>query len=487
MEQEFQNQPVIVRYDNLLNEQTRLNQLSGKEQDLFFSIIGEFIRLNQDAKKKTLNIRIKELDVKRICGMTSANNNVNQEKLSEMLKHVSEIALTTLFTIRKYETDPETGEIIYDENNKPIYGKETQQIFHAFFEGKDKKDISVKLNPEAQRYFFGFLLGNFTQFFLESYISMSAKHAKSLYRQLLNGKNALNGHWEPSKKELMNWFGLKDNNGLKRFLKSLPTYTQQVLNTGDFVSLNYQYIYGTEKGNPIKQFRFKYELKPNRMDIIAKLHEKAELMSLLSPVYLRTIIETPTEKTIKKEPCICPHCQGKVYRMKTDEGYVFLCENNAENHLGTGQCTHNPTKGINYQQLWNDAVDKEEIYKKESSKKAAKSQTPEPITPHTSSTPNIPTEKEVKEFFESFLNEKGISSPVDYEDFYDYYESKGWMDNKDPIINWKARAKMWIRRQVRFNAENGVREKTTEENEEIDYEAKRRQVMQDFRDAGWSV
>lgn len=488
MEQESKNSSLIIRYDNLLNEQTRLNELSGKEQDLFFSIVGEFIRLNQDSKKSILSIRIKELDVKRICGMTTAQNNMNQANLSKMLQHVSEVALTSLFKIRKYETDPETGEIIYDENGKPIYGKETQQIFHAFFEGKNKKDITVTLNPEAQRYFFGFLLGNFTQFFLKSYISMSAKHAKALYRQLLNGKNALNGYWQPSKKELMTWFGINNENNLKWFMKKLPVYIDQVLNTGDFISLKYQLIYGTEKGHPIKQFLFTYKLKPNRMEIIEKIEQKSLLMEAAIPVYLRTIEETPKKRTIKKSPCLCSVCKGEVYRLKTNDGNIFLCENNAAYHLGTAQCKNDLTKEINQQQIWNDAIDKEESFEKKKNINDLPQVLPTKESRATAKTetPRIPQTKEVQEYFKKYMKEKNIMNSIDYEDFYDYYQSVGWMKNKDPITDWQALARLWIKRQLRFIKQDGYTPIPNEPAEE-DYETKRERVMQEFKNAGWPV
>ena len=38
----------IVKYDNLLNQEYRLNQLTGSEQDLFFAIVAEFNKANKD-------------------------------------------------------------------------------------------------------------------------------------------------------------------------------------------------------------------------------------------------------------------------------------------------------------------------------------------------------------------------------------------------------------------------------------------------------
>ena len=48
MEKNKSEEGKIVQYDNLLNEEYRLNRLTGTEQDLFFAIVSEFNRVNRE-------------------------------------------------------------------------------------------------------------------------------------------------------------------------------------------------------------------------------------------------------------------------------------------------------------------------------------------------------------------------------------------------------------------------------------------------------
>ena len=75
----------IVKYDNLLNQEYRLNQLTGSEQDLFFAIVAEFNKANKDRTPENpiLGIEIPEKDIKKYAGLSTASTNVNYEKLKE--------------------------------------------------------------------------------------------------------------------------------------------------------------------------------------------------------------------------------------------------------------------------------------------------------------------------------------------------------------------------------------------------------------------
>jgi len=64
-----------------------------------------------------------------------------------------------------------------------------------------------------------------------------------------------------------------------------------------------------------------------------------------------------------------------------------------------------------------------------------------------------PTHAQVKECF--FMSRKiGWSDTrcvVEATNFFDHYESIGWMVNNQPIKNWQARARKWINNEKEFN------------------------------------
>ena len=60
-----------------------------------------------------------------------------------------------------------------------------------------------------------------------------------------------------------------------------------------------------------------------------------------------------------------------------------------------------------------------------------------------------PSLQEVKDYF---LTINGTNT--DAECFYDYFTSNGWRTGKNPIKDWKAAARNWMRRKSEFNTTN---------------------------------
>ena len=119
-----------------------------------------------------------------------------------MLFHIKMFTLTTLFNMKGFQRDPVTNEPVYDENHNLIPGVYTEAIFTSFFEGDKKKNIVIRMNPNAAAMFYHFNHGNFTQFFLKHHTKLKSKHSKTIYRQMLHGKNALKGSFVISKENL---------------------------------------------------------------------------------------------------------------------------------------------------------------------------------------------------------------------------------------------------------------------------------------------
>ena len=58
----------------------------------------------------------------------------------------------------------------------------------------------------------------------------------------------------------------------------------------------------------------------------------------------------------------------------------------------------------------------------------------------------VPAIEIVKDYFSTI---KGI--PTDAECFFDYFTANGWRTGKNPIKDWKAAARNWMRRKSEFN------------------------------------
>ena len=58
---------------------------------------------------------------------------------------------------------------------------------------------------------------------------------------------------------------------------------------------------------------------------------------------------------------------------------------------------------------------------------------------------------EIEEYFKTYMSERAISIPIDPEEFYDYYTAIGWTLNRNPIVDWQACARLWVRRAVKYN------------------------------------
>lgn len=84
-----------------------------------------------------------------------------------------------------------------------------------------------------------------------------------------------------------------------------------------------------------------------------------------------------------------------------------------------------------------------------------------PQTPKETNPPIIPQEEEGKkertkifkkptiEEVEAYIKEKGYA--IDAEEFWYFYESKGWMIGKNKMKNWKAACTTWLKKQMKTN------------------------------------
>ena len=60
-----------------------------------------------------------------------------------------------------------------------------------------------------------------------------------------------------------------------------------------------------------------------------------------------------------------------------------------------------------------------------------------------------PSVDEIKIYCDEYCQEKhGVNSLIDAQDFFDFYESKGWVVGKSPMKDWKAAVRTWINKRV---------------------------------------
>lgn len=440
MEKSKSEEGKIVQYDNLLNEEYRLNRLTGTEQDLFFAIVSEFNRVNRERTPEDplLGIELPERVVKAYAGLNQAHTNVNYEKLKTMLFHIKMFTLTTLFNMKGFQRDPVTNEPVYDENHNLIPGVYTEAIFTSFFEGDKKKNIVIRMNPNAAAMFYHFNHGNFTQFFLKHHTKLKSKHSKTIYRQMLHGKNALKGSFVISKENLKLLIGYNTQNGFKKFQKSLPGYLEDIRGTGDFIYINApQWIKG--KMGKILSLEIQYRLNPTRMKAVQKMTlADMILQGKITPIYERKT-ETENGKTwVHKSPMYCPNCGSRVYAYITKKGEKqYLCENSVYWNLGEKNCK---TERLPLENIWIEHMDRE--------------------TETSSTSFQKPTIKEIKNYGQSWMEKNSIHKPIDYDAFYDYYESVGWKQKGTPILQWEPLLRNWIRRQKTYTSSVKERTKT---------------------------
>lgn len=436
----------IIKYDNQFNEQKSFNKLTGKEQDLFFAIILCLVYQNRNNDSPILQILIKPDRVKKMAGLNNRSKHYNDIAIKAMLDQLSTVANGITFKLTNYEKD-ENNEIIKDEQGNPIPFTNRESIFakFAYSEIKDKDPyVLVRLKKEAAHYFFNITEG-FTQFFYENYIKISSRYGKAIYRELLNGSNALKGEWDVDVEELADWLNITKRNTFKRFRKNLKNYIAEILKTDDFKQISIEYIYATKKGRKaLTRIKFKYQLNPKRMHKLEKTIYSPEYnQEKLVPINLRIV----QNKQVTKEPYHCPKCKGQVYSYTTKFGEkITLCQNSEKYNLGTHKCRYqNFKEDLKTKSLWIDDIDKEENLNP--NKKAQKKKDIVPFIP--------PTVEEAQNYIDSYKLQKNCTLHINAESFIDHYEATDWKrKGGTQITNWHPLARNWVRTAEEYAKQN---------------------------------
>lgn len=432
----------VIKYDNQFNEQKNFNKLTGKEQDLFFAIILCLVYQNRSNNGQILQILIEPERVKKMAGLNNRTKHYTNTTIKAMLNKLSTIANGITFTLTSYEKD-EYNQIINDEKGNPIPFTNVESIFDKFAYSETNHDapyVLVRLKKDAAHYFFNITEG-FTQFFYENYIKISSRYGKAIYRELLNGSNALKGEWDIDVEELADWLNITKRNTFKRFRKNLKKYIAEILRTDDFKEINVEYIYATKRGKKsLTRIKFKYRLNPKRMHKIENTIYSPEYnQDKLVPINLRIV----QNKQVTKEPYLCPACKGQVYSFTTKFGEkLTLCKNSEKYNLGTHKCRYqNFKEDLKNKNLWIEDTDKEEDLN--TNPKSSKTKEAKPFIP--------PTVEEAQQYIDSYKLQKNYTINIDAENFIDHYEATSWKKkNGMQITNWQPLARTWVRNAEQY-------------------------------------
>lgn len=363
--EQLKEQVKIVRYDNLMNIQKKFNALSPAEQDIFFMICAQFNSINgrkKEREKLTYNITLKSDTVRKAAGYTG-NKRMSSQKFIAMLNHLGHFIMTSDYTARCFLKD-EKGAYKLDEKGKPIFGTVHTVLFSTFYVG-DNGILDINLNERALHMFSGFLRGNYTEFYLKSFRSLKSKYAKAIFRKLLEGKNAIQGSWIPTRNEFNDWLNIKNLSTEKKFYKSFENYINEIRATNDFDFLQVEKIYDINKrGKPLKKIKFEYRINKFRMKEM-KITQDDTLENKLIPAYKKIIQLHENKVKISKKPIMCPYCGGHMFFYEKNGKKNFVCDNDASMKLGNQKCTERKKAPVNSNELWNEQKDKEgEFYLK---------------------------------------------------------------------------------------------------------------------------
>lgn len=311
----------IVKYDNQFNF-SNFGTLKSVEQNVFMAILAKIYR------KKETGVVISFDDLRQWSFLIQGKNYTKQE-CNKIFSNFSEKIFSILFKVEK-----EDGKLEF----MPMFVKWT--VSPTF------ETSVIELNPYFASYFFGIPEGKgFTQFFLDKFVIIKSKYAKTLFRMFHQN---FSGKWIigiDEYRKIMDFpKSYRSNNILVRTKKML----KEIEETGYFSNIELKHTTCLGKGRAIKDLIFTYSL--NRIKFI-------ELKDLNNKLNYQTVKEEKTKlnqkikynkdglpyMTAEEEKYIeekkCPKCGSKVVkRQVTDKTkntfgqWYEKCENNDKNN-----------------------------------------------------------------------------------------------------------------------------------------------------------
>ena len=256
---------IMVRYDSQFDKISKFNQLNGKTQNLFFSIMTEISRQRRNSNLHERYL-LKFLDVRRLAGLTTARGSASQDVLNQMLNdiniklcefiHITQIRRRKIYLNYQKINLPLPANFVWVQDDMVNNFKEVY--------------LDITITPKAETLFFTLNESrNMTQFPLNHYVSISKKFAKAIYRQLLDPIHADVGEYRTTVEKFITDIGANHIGYVK---KILPKILGQLRKTGDFESI-YCHTYSDEKQNS-EIIRFRYSLVSKKETVCTEFIEE---------------------------------------------------------------------------------------------------------------------------------------------------------------------------------------------------------------------
>ena len=260
---------IMVRYDSQFDKISKFNQLNGKTQNLFFSIMTEISRQRRNSNLHERYL-LKFLDVRRLAGLTTARGSASQDVLNQMLNdiniklcefiHITQIRRRKIYLNYQKINLPLPANFVWVQDDMVNNFKEVY--------------LDITITPKAETLFFTLDKSrNMTQFPLNHYVSISKKFAKAIYRQLLDPVHADVGEYRATVEKFMTDIGANNIGYVK---KIMPKILGELKKTGDFEPYICYRFYFDEKLNS-EVICFRYDLISNTPAVCNNILEKSPL------------------------------------------------------------------------------------------------------------------------------------------------------------------------------------------------------------------
>ncbi|MBB6478366.1 plasmid replication initiation protein [Negativicoccus succinicivorans] len=307
----------IVKYDNKFNL-SNFGALKSVEQNVFMAILAKIYR------KKATGVAV-SFDDLRQWSFLQAKRSYTRDECKAIFSDFSEKVFSVLFRVEKAN-----GEI------------EFMPMFSRWTISPDDETSVIELNAPFANYFFDIPSGRgFTQFFLDKFVIIKSKYAKTLFRMFHQN---FQGKWTVGIDEYRRIMDFPKSYRPNNILVRTRELFSELESTGYISNIELDVTSYPTQGRPVRDLIFTYKLNRPKF---AELGGQTTIMDFdYSETKEEKIEITPTGglEVIKDKKVVtkrekCPKCAADVI-IKTDKsGQKYkCCVNNAYWRLGNANC-----------------------------------------------------------------------------------------------------------------------------------------------------
>lgn len=307
----------VVKYDNKFNL-SNFGALKSVEQNVFMAILAKIYH------KKTTDVVV-SFDDLRQWSFLQAKRSYTRDECRAIFSDFSEKVFSVLFRVEKAN-----GEIEF----MPMFSKWTIS--------PELQTSVIDLNPPFANYFFDIPSGRgFTQFFLDKFVIIKSKYAKTLFR-LIHQNFA--GKWIvgiDEYRKIMDFPKSYSNGVVVNRTRNLFT---ELESTGYISNIELDVTTYPTQGRPVRDLIFTYKLNRPKLDELggqttimdfdySETQKEVTNVDVSDPLHPVITKETVTERDQ------CPRCGGDVIIKIDKKGQKYkCCQNNAYWRLGSADC-----------------------------------------------------------------------------------------------------------------------------------------------------